>query len=107
METAVTYQEQRGGVFTESEDEIHTPALTELIWHFVLDAPENSIEDASVSLLSKTFVQLHEKVPSTTIGATHAALVERSLRQLQEAAAALRQASQGPDTMVLDTKTEG
>ena len=107
VETAATYEEQRGGSSAESEDELHTPALTELIWHLVLDAPTNTIEEASTSLLSKTFVQLNEKVPSTTIGATHAALVEKSLRQLQEAASALRLASEDPDQMVVDEGTQG
>ena len=102
VETAATYVEQRGGSSAESEDELYTPALTELIWHLVLDAPTNTIEDASTSLLSKIFVQLHEKVPRTTIGATHAALVEKSLRQLQHAAAALRHASEDPEQMAVD-----
>jgi ubiquitin carboxyl-terminal hydrolase 34 len=107
VETAIKYEEQRIGSSAESEDEIHTPALTELIWHLALDAPENSIEEASVSLLSKIFTQLHEKVPTTTIGATHAALVEKSLRQLQEAATAIRQAPEGSDQTTMDTNAEG
>jgi len=107
VETAARYEEQRGGSSAESEDELHVPALTELIWHLVLDAPTNTIEEASISLLSKTFVQLHEKVPRTTIGATHAALVEKSLRQLQESALALRLASDSPDQMVVDEGSRG
>jgi len=92
VESVVSYEHRRHQATTTAEDEIITPPLSEVIWHMAFDAPHNTIESTAIAFLSKTFVEAPWIVdaPITLIGATHTALVNRSVKQLEEAAANLR-----------------
>lgn len=91
----INYEQGRHQPSSTAEEETITPPLAGVIWHIVLDAPDHTIETSSIAFLSKTYVEAPwiMDAPVTLINATHTALVSRSIRQLEVAAAALRDPS--------------
>jgi len=92
VESVVYYEHRRHQASSTAEDEIITPPLSEVIWQMAFDAPDNTIESSASAFLSRIFVDAPWIVdaPITLVGATHTALVNRSVKQLEEAAAFLR-----------------